>query len=275
MIRLLVAALASGSLVACSMVASPAQRVAHADQLAQARAWQAVRLDTGPMALVAYLPRHIQASDQLTIYIEGDGLAWMSPSQPSADPTPREPMGLQLALAQPWGNAAYLARPCQYVDAEQSGCPPAYWTEQRFAPPVVSAADQAVDQLKQRFAARELTLVGYSGGGTVAALLAARRSDVVRLITVAGNLDPSAWTAYHRLKPLTGSLSPVDVIAPLQNIPQLHLVGGQDNNVPPSLAEGFARRFNPPLAPGVQIIPQFDHHCCWVAQWPALWGQAW
>ncbi|MDI1260541.1 alpha/beta hydrolase [Aquabacterium sp.] len=274
MIRLLVALACSG-LVACSMVVSPAQRQAQADQLAQARAWQAVRLDTEQMVLVAYLPRRIQAGVPLAIYIEGDGLAWMSPSQPSADPTPREPIGLQLALAHPSGNAAYLARPCQYVDAEQSACPQAYWTEQRFAPAVVAATNQAVDQLKQRFAARDLTLVGYSGGGTMAALVAARRSDVVRLVTVAGNLDPSAWTAYHRLQPLTGSLSPVDDVSRLQDLPQLHLVGGQDTNVPPWLAEGFARRFSRPLSPGVQVIEPFDHQCCWVAQWPALWMRAW
>ena len=253
------------------MVASPAQRRAHADQLAQAQAWQAIRLDTAPVPLMAYVPAHAPANEQLVIYVEGDGLAWMSPTQPSADPTPRQPIGLQLALAQPSGNAAYLARPCQYLGAEQTACPSAYWTEQRYAPAVVEASNQAVDLLKQRFAARDLVLVGYSGGATVAALLAARRSDVVRLITVAGNLDPETWATYHHLKPLTGSLNPVAFVSQLEGLPQLHLVGEQDSNVPPWLAEGFARRFSRLPTPEVRVIQQFDHHCCWVAQWPELW----
>ncbi|GAB2181920.1 hypothetical protein DLREEDagrD3_21430 [Denitratisoma sp. agr-D3] len=48
--------------------------------------------------------------------------------------------------------------------------------------------------------ARRLTLVGYSGGA--AALLAARCSDVVRLVTIAGNLDHRAWTRYHHITTL-------------------------------------------------------------------------
>jgi hypothetical protein len=44
----------------------------------------------------------------------------------------------------------------------------------------------------------------------VASLVAARRHDVVRLVTVAGNLDHLAWTTLHGVSPLTGSLNPAD-----------------------------------------------------------------
>jgi pimeloyl-ACP methyl ester carboxylesterase len=62
--------------------------------------------------------------------------------------------------------------------------------------------------LKQRSGSTRLTLVGYSGGGTIAVLLAARRSDVAEVITVAANLDVGYWTQRDGLSPLTGSLDP-------------------------------------------------------------------
>jgi hypothetical protein len=49
----------------------------------------------------------------LTVYIEGDGFAWLSRSQASYDPSPLNPVGLELALRHPLGESAYLARTCQ------------------------------------------------------------------------------------------------------------------------------------------------------------------
>ena len=54
---------------------------------------------------------------------------------------------------------------------------------------VVRVSKQAIDTLKQQFQSEEIVLVGYSGGGAIAALVAARRADVADLISVAGNLD--------------------------------------------------------------------------------------
>ena len=137
------------------------------------------------------------------VRIEGDGLAWLSRSQVSADPTPMQPVALELAMRQPGGAAAYLARPCQYVQGPDArNCATAWWTDRRFAPEVVTASSLAIDQLKLRFSAQRLVLVGYSGGGAIAALVAAQRHDVALLVTVAGNLDTQAWTALNRITPL-------------------------------------------------------------------------
>lgn len=258
-------------LSACVSLPSPAERRITADALASRQGWQPVLLPTGRFDLIAYLPISLRPADHLTVYIEGDGLAWVSETQPSLDPTPLDPLALRLALAQPEGNAAYLARPCQYADAEPSACSRRYWTEMRFAPEVIEASDRAIDALKQKFGARRLTLVGYSGGAAVALLVAARRHDVTALVTVAGNLDHRAWTQYHSLPPLTGSLNPADAGEDLSHVRQRHLAGGKDTTVPPGLIESFAHRFPAEMQPAVHLEPTFDHHCCWAENWQRLW----
>jgi dienelactone hydrolase len=263
-----------GLICACSSL-SPAERRLHAQALARAQGWQSLRLPTRDFVLAAYAPAQVSASSVLTIYIEGDGLAWLSPSQASDDPSPRSPVALQLALQHARGPAAYLARPCQYVEGpDRRGCNTAYWTERRFAQPVIDASNEAIDALKQRFGAEQLVLVGYSGGAAVAALVAARRTDVARLVTVAGNLDHQAWTRLHGLSPLTGSLNPADAWAALQHIPQLHFIGARDTNITAEAVSSYLARFPPGRRPSMVVVPDFDHSCCWVEQWPALSLQA-
>ncbi|MBU1365507.1 MAG: alpha/beta hydrolase [Gammaproteobacteria bacterium] len=260
-------------LSACASLPTPAERRALADRLAIARGWRAETIRTSDFDLQAYLPARQARSDVLTVYVEGDGLAWLSPSQPSSDPTPRDPLALRLALAQPEGNAAYLARPCQFQPADSPGCSGIYWTESRFASEVVAATNSAIDTLKARTGAKKITLVGYSGGGAVAALVAARRGDVERLITVAGNLNHRAWTSHHRVHPLNGSLNPADEADALSRIWQWHWLGGRDKTIPPGLGQDFANLFAGRSKPVVRIEPEFDHSCCWVEKWPMLWEQ--
>jgi len=255
-------------MAACAVVPAAKERRATADALAAAQGWHMTAIPAGAFELAAWLPSHYVAAPDLTIYIEGDGLAWLSPDTPSTDPTPVAPLALKLALAQADGNAVYLARPCQYL--ANSNCSQRYWTDARFASEVIAAMNDAVDALKRRSSARRLSLVGYSGGAAVAALLAARRSDVVRLVTVAGNLDHRAWTEFHRLTPLTGSLNPADDRAALARIPQWHFVGARDAVVPPALVRAFATGM--PAAHVIEL-PGYDHHCCWAKNWATLWRE--
>lgn len=257
-------------LTGCATTPSPSERIALADALSAAQGWQALTIPAGEFELVAQVPLSAPATDVLTVYIEGDGHAWSNRRTPSTDPTPRHPLALQLALAHPHGQAAYLARPCQFVDAVQTACPPRYWTAARFAEAVIEASDQAVDRLLQRAGAEQLVLVGYSGGGAVAALLAARRDDVVALVTVAGNLDHRAWTAHHRLLPLTGSLNAADVAGQLADLPQTHFLGQRDRVIPPTLASRWPQAFTGAGNRQLVVVPEFDHACCWVEQWPSL-----
>lgn len=256
-------------LTACADL-SLESRVQHADQLAAAAGWARLRIDTHAFVLSAYAPTLFVNSGLLTIYIEGDGFAWITPGIASDNPTPRRPLALELALKHA-GAAAYLARPCQYVSGEDArGCSAEYWTKRRFAPEVIAATNEAIDDLKQRFGASRIALVGYSGGGAVAALVAARRTDIERLVTVAGNLDHRVWTVLHGVPELEGSLNAADEWQGLVAIPQLHLVGEKDTVVPYKVAASFAAHFPVGRSPTVRLVPGFDHACCWVAGWPAL-----
>ena len=259
-------------LAACARPMPPTeQRGERMDAAASARHWEKLRLRAGRFVVTAYVPAVQETTNTLAIYIEGDGLAWRSRSRPSDDPTPNNAQGLELALRHPGATVAYLARPCQNVaPADRGECTEAYWTGRRFSSEIVEASAQAIDALKARVGAEKLTLIGYSGGGAIATLLAARRRDVVQLITVAGNLDTATWTAHHRVEPLTGSLNPADQWEKLQTIPQLHLVGGQDRVIPPVISEAYRARFPRANRPEMRLFPDFDHTCCWAEQWPDL-----
>jgi len=272
MIQRVTLLLIAGLFAACSTLPSPAERRTHADTLAAVRGWQGEVIPAGRFNLISYAPQYLVQASRLTVYIEGDGFAWLNNSTPSTDPTPRDPLGLRLALAQPAGNVAYLGRPCQYGHINPAECPQRYWTQARLAPEVIAATDKAIDVLVARFGATRLTLVGYSGGGAVAALLAARRNDVDRLITVASNLDHRAWTTHHGVQPLSGSLNPADEVDKLRRVDQWHLVGSEDRVVPPWLASSFAERFSPTQRIVVEVKSGFDHQCCWAEQWPSIWG---
>ncbi|MDO9238109.1 MAG: alpha/beta hydrolase [Aquabacterium sp.] len=247
--------------------------MAYAQQLAVEKAWQSSQIPTQSMVLQAWAPQDLKQVDALTVYIEGDGLAWLSLDHPSDDPSPTHPVGLQLALGDPSQTAVYLARPCQYLSEAQRAtmCIPADWLDGRFSPRLLRAMSEALDALKQRHGAKQLVLIGYSGGAAMAALLASRRQDISTLITVAGNLDHRAWTSHHRLTPLIGSLNPADDIATLARVPQYHLVGDRDVNITPDMVRTYAAKFPQEHRPVVVLVTGFDHQCCWSVHWPQLW----
>ncbi|MDI1301665.1 MAG: alpha/beta hydrolase [bacterium] len=251
---------------------SPEIRRHNAEHMAAGSEWEPLRLQAGPFVLAAFAPRHLADVDTLTVYVEGDGLSWITRSQPSQDPTPMHAMALAMALQQPRGTAAYLARPCQYVSADDArNCRNTWWTDSRFAAEVITATNLAIDQLKQRFRARHLVLVGYSGGGAVVTLATARRKDVSLLVSVAGNLDPEAWARINKITPLKHSLNPPDAWQDLVDVPQLHFVGARDITITPEVAYRYAARFPKDRQPALRIIEGFDHQCCWAEKWAELY----
>ena len=256
--------------VACTSTPSQQMRKTLAQRLAVQHGWSKVAIETNHFTLQAFMPNALSQVDVLTIYIEGDGQAWRSAYSPSTNPTPNNPLALKLAVLDT-GSAAYLARPCQYTEENQSkNCVQKYWTSHRFSAEVIASTNQAIDQIKAKFGAQKLILVGYSGGGAIAVLAGAKRSDVIKLVTVAGNLNHALWTKQRHLSPLSGSLNPIDAWMNLQKIPQQHYVGGLDTIINESIVRSYARQFKISDNFNISILPSFDHHCCWESIWSNL-----
>lgn len=243
--------------------------------LAQAAGWRWEILSAGAFDLAVAAPPR-RTGEVLTVYLEGDGFAYVNARQPALDPTPTDPVSLKLAFADPGtGAVAWVGRPCQYTLPNHGrNCRTAIWTTGRYAPEVVDSMGMAVDELKRRSGSGRVILVGYSGGGAIAVLLAARRADVVQIITVVANLDLEYWTRRDGLSPLAGSLDPARQPAEtLGRIPQLHFTGGQDRTVGTDVVRSYLRHLSP-LSPARLVeIPDFTHSCCWAKDWRLLLAQ--
>lgn len=263
---------AASLLFACAAVPitlTGAERRETAQQRVREAGWHWLALESTDTrwALAAAVSSQHPPTERLTVYIEGDGLAWLGSTRVSPDPTPVHPLGLDLAL-QDSEPAAWLARPCQYT-FDAPACEPRWWTTHRFGPDMVAAMDTGLDALKRRTGARELVLVGYSGGGALAVLLADRRSDVVGLATVAGNLDTDEWTRRLGLTRLSGSLNPANVATQVTHIPQIHFVGDLDTVMPREVAVAYETRSRQATS-RLQVVAGADHTCCWRERWPEL-----
>lgn len=197
------------------------------------------------------------------IYIEGDGQPFVTPNRVARDPSPRQSYALKL-MEQDEHPAIVLGRPCYHGLVSDASCNPLYWTTQRYAPSVVNSMVAAAQKMSL---GRDIVLIGYSGGGNLAMLMAPKLSNVLGVITIAANLDVKAWTQHHGYTRLTGSLNAADYLSSTLTIGQHHFAGAEDTRVPPTIIQALI-----PQLPenSVQIMPKFDHDCCWAKHWPRL-----
>lgn len=258
------------TLSGCATLPSPAERSRHAEALAAAAGLVRGQVAVDGFMLTSF--SRISRTDQpLTVYIEGDGFAWRTRSQPADDPTPLHPQALALAAADPSANVLYLARPCQFTRGPRCAVP--WWTSQRFAERVVAAMDQALTQYQRPLAGQPLHLVGYSGGAAIAALLAERRRDVASLRSVAGNLAVAQFNRLHKTSAMPQSLDPIDAAPALREVPQIHFYGEQDRVVPAPITLYFAAAVGGTCVQ-VRAVPGLSHAGDWAARWPALLAQS-
>jgi len=218
-------------------------------------------IETSPYLLFGLKDSNMECKNRIMhLYIEGDGMGWRSPTELSNDPTPDNPIGAKLFDADNYNCKIYLARPCQYV--KNSACNQDVWSDKRFSSTVISSYNQALDRLKQKYGNNGFVLVGYSGGGAIVTLLSAQRSDIDTIVTVAGNLDTRAWTSYHHITPLYGSLNPADIAREISNIKQFHLIGSSDDIMPINVVNSYKSKSN---SDNIHIInyPNFKHNSNW------------
>jgi len=254
--------------LAAALACACAQRGPHAriDPLAAREGFERATLDAGDFILTRHLRVVVEAAT-LVVYLEGDGAAWVRDRQfVTHEPPLIEPFALRLAARDPAPAVAWIGRPCQPVASQDArGCEPSVWSHRRFAEPIVASLDAGLDALRRETGARWLELVGYSGGGVLAALLAARRDDVTRLVTIAAPLDLDAWVAHHGLGPLEAR-NPARIDAPrLDAVAQTHLVGGRDEIVPPAIVASYGRAHS---AARIEIVPDTGH-----GDWAEGWNK--
>ena len=209
------------------------------------------------------------SENNITIYIEGDGNAWRNKYNLSSDPTPKNPIGLKMATIDPSASILYIARPCMFLKSNKDNkCSPKYWSSHRYSEEVVFSINEVINHIVTKFPNRKLTIIGYSGGGVIAALVAAKRNDVAKLVTVAANLDHEYWADLHNVTLLSGSESPVNYVRELSHIKQIHFLGKKDKIVPRSVVDSFIDKLNKFHLAEVIIIDDFNHECCWAKEWP-------
>jgi pimeloyl-ACP methyl ester carboxylesterase len=254
-----------GWLIAALICSGCAGAVVRADRYAAAQGFEKAVVEGADFRHVVY--RNARAGRVgpalINVYIEGDGAPWILGNYVAKNPTSGDTPMLRL-MALDTGPAVYLGRPCYFGLHEDAGCDRKYWSSHRYS---TAVADSMAAALARLVPGREVNLLGHSGGGTLAVLLAARVPDVRAVVTLAGNLDTDAWTQGHRYKPLSGSLNP-RLQPPLPvSIAQYHAAGGKDKNVDPEVIESFARA-RP--AAVYRLYPEQGHACCWEEVWPEI-----
>lgn len=197
------------------------------------------------------------------VYLAGDGTPYVRRTLRSADPTPRRPAVLDLMAMDP-APRLLLGRPCYHGLAGTKGCGSDLWTQARYGEQVVGSMAAALRRVVPQDA--PLVLIGFSGGGTLAVLLAPRLSNVAGIVTLAGNLDIDAWTDLHGYSPLSGSRNPAGGGALPIRVRQLHLAGSSDRVVPPTLTRPVAVR----LGGRLRLMADTTHERGWRRHWPGI-----
>lgn len=216
--------------------------------------------------LFAYSQNTNQNTGWRHIYIEGDGRPWKRGRTQSTNPTSRQKLALGLMLIDSQ-DSVYLERPCYgFNKTPPIPCRPLWWASARYSQEVVAALDSALNKIQRRHGKKPLVLIGHSGGGTLAMLIAQIRDDVVGVVTVAGNLDPDAWTEHHGYLPLKDSLNPSKHSPLPGSMFRWHYVGTKDRNIPMKITQLATKNDT-----SANIIEtNNDHNCCWLKQWPVV-----
>ena len=199
------------------------------------------------------------AGPTLHLYLDGDGVPWLG-GYPAVDPTPRDPLVLDLIALDP-APAIYLGRPCYHGLGGEPACSPALWTSARYSEAVLESMAVAARRVLEARGAERVVWLGYSGGGALAVLLAARLPQTAGVVTVAANLDVDAWADRVGSSRLVGSLNPARQPPLPARVYQRHYLGERDRTVPVEVARRNAE---------VVVVPGYDHRCCWTELWPKV-----
>jgi len=235
-----------------------------ADDIAAKQGFERVSVRGQDFRHVAFKKDSPESSSIVHVYVEGDGKPWIRSHLVAKDPTPGKPLMLNL-MALDASPAIYLGRPCYFRYRQDSNCQNELWTSHRYSEQVVDSMTSALQKMLN--ANQSLVLLGHSGGGTIAMLMAARISQVKTVVTITGNLNTDAWSQLHGHTPLHGSLNPYRQPALSATIKQFHIAGGQDKNIPANLIKSAVMQQSNTK---YLYFPEQSHNCCWEQFWPHI-----
>jgi hypothetical protein len=211
--------------------------------------------------------RILDTNQPITVYVEGDVRGFAPSENPGVDATQDENLGLRLAALDPSDNVVVISHPCQF-NISDSVCFDKTWKNGRLAAQVYASTNRALDYVLAVVPHPYLNLVGYSGGGAVAAILAAWRHDVISLRTIAGNLDPVVGNGRaHASVPQDDFIDPMEIAPRLALLPQEHFVGDKDVLVPPFLTENFVKAIGLSYCVRITHIAEATHKTGWEEMW--------
>lgn len=177
------------------------------------------------------------STDEIHIYIEGDGRSFDSRGRPNYDPTPRGTFLRNIATSDNAANVVYMARPCQFIMSDS--CTKSDWTDGRFSQKIIDSMSGAVKGIAN---GRPIIFIGYSGGAMISGLIIENTPElnVKNWITIAGVLNHADWTEYFGDTPLSHSLDMDD----LPQVKQLHYIAEKDEVVPLELTKKWVGEEN-------------------------------
>ena len=205
---------------------------------------------------------------RLHVYIEGDGVPWIQERWIAQDPTPWK-LIMPTLMAMDSAPSLFIGRPCYFQRYFQMPDPSCHdnqwWTSARYSQAIINSLNRVLDLFTSDY--DSIWLIGHSGGGTLAMLMAGKRDDIQGVVTLAGNLDTEAWSIAHHYSPLSGSLNPAQMPPLPAWVQQWHFLGTQDKRILPSMTESVVKKQS---GAHFELIDNLDHSCCWNRVWPDI-----
>ena len=205
-----------------------------------------------------------RAGTVLHVYIDGDG----TPDIGGAIRPPIPPRAIRSCSAfsiSTLDRRCCSGAPCYDGLADDAGCRPALWMDERYSEAVVASMAAALREILAQGPCCRVAWFGHSGGGSLAVLLAAR----VPRRRPWSRPRPISTSTPGRRHAAPGRSSARSIRRASRRssaaVVQRHYAGGRDEVVPPEVTRKAWARASPPT-----VILDYDHRCCWEKLWPGL-----
>ena len=250
-------------LIACALTISCATPSQNFHQVASEQGFHEQLINGQGFQHKIYVSKKIKLGKTLHVYLDGDGTPWERNRWIAKDPTARNPLILRL-MALDSSVSILLGRPCYYGLNKSTQCHPKYWTSHRYSEEVVGSMVNALASWLSNYNFDDIVLIGYSGGGSLAVLIAERIQGIKKIVTVAANLNVEAWSEHHGYQSIQNSLDPSKQDGINESIIQLHFAGENDKIVPPFIINNYSKTQKNAT---FFKLPDNDHSCCWEEVW--------